>query len=45
MGSFISVTNPPVYDYAAFSMIILSKIVGVGFAWLAFAVLSPVGCA
>ncbi len=21
MGSFISVTNPPVYDYAAFSMI------------------------
>ena len=41
MGSFISVTNPPVYDYAAFFNDNLSKIVGVGFAWLAFAVLSP----
>ncbi len=41
MGSFIAVTNPPVYDYAAFFNDNLSKIVGVGFAWLAFAVLSP----
>jgi uncharacterized membrane protein YccC len=41
MGSFISVTNPPVYDYAAFFNDNLSKIIGVGFAWLAFAVLSP----
>lgn len=40
MGSFIAVTNPPVYDYAAFFNDNLSKIVGVGFAWLAFAVLS-----
>lgn len=41
MGSFIAVTNPPVYDYAAFFNDNLSKIVGVGFARLAFAVLSP----
>lgn len=40
MGSFIAVTNPPVYDYAAFFNDNLSKIVGVGFARLAFAVLS-----
>ncbi len=31
MGSFIAVTNPPVYDYAAFFNDNLSKIVGVGF--------------
>ena len=40
MGSFISVTNPPVYDYADFSMTIWQKS-GVGLAWLAFAVLRP----
>lgn len=41
MGSFISVTNPPVYDFAAFLNDNLGKIIGVGFAWLAFAVISP----
>ena len=41
MGSFISVTNPPVYDFAAFLNDNLAKIIGVGLAWLAFAVLTP----
>lgn len=41
MGSFISVTNPPVYDYADFLNDNLAKILGVGLAWLAFAVLRP----
>ena len=41
MGSFISVTNPPVYDFAGFLNDNLAKIIGVGLAWLAFAVLSP----
>ena len=41
MGSFISVTNPPVYDFAAFLNDSLGKIIGVGLAWLAFAVISP----
>lgn len=41
MGSFISVTNPPVYDFASFLNDNLGKIIGVGFAWLAFAVISP----
>ena len=41
MGSFISVTNPPVYDYADFLNDNLAKIPGVGLAWLAFAVLRP----
>lgn len=41
MGSFISVTNPPIYDYAEFLNDNLAKILGVGLAWLAFAVLRP----
>ncbi|MEJ5070930.1 FUSC family protein [Enterobacter ludwigii] len=41
MGSFISVTNPPVYDFAGFLNDNLAKIIGVGMAWLAFAVLKP----
>lgn len=32
MGSFISVTNPPVYDYASFLNDNLGKIIGVGLA-------------
>lgn len=42
MGSFISVTNPPVYDFADFLNDNTAKIVGVGIAWLAFATLRPV---
>ncbi len=34
MGSFISVTNPPVYDFASFLNDNLGKIIGVGFAGL-----------
>ncbi|WP_449544412.1 FUSC family protein [Lelliottia amnigena] len=41
MGSFIAVTNPPVYDFADFLNDNLAKILGVGLAWLAFAVLRP----
>ncbi|WLI77227.1 FUSC family protein [Kosakonia sp. H02] len=41
MGSFIAVTNPPVYDFADFLNDDLAKILGVGLAWLAFAVLRP----
>nr|WP_270094440.1 FUSC family protein [Leclercia adecarboxylata] len=41
MGSFISVTNPPVYDFADFLNDNLAKILGVGLTWLAFAVLRP----
>lgn len=41
MGSFISVTDPPVYDYATFLNDNLAKILGVGLAWVAFAVLKP----
>ncbi|EHG5980181.1 FUSC family protein [Escherichia fergusonii] len=41
MGSFISVTNPPVYDFADFLNDNTAKIVGVGIAWLAFATLRP----
>ena len=41
MGSFISVTNPPVYDFGGFLNDNLAKIIGVGLAWLAFAVLKP----
>lgn len=41
MGSFLSVTNPPVYDFADFLNDNLAKILGVGLAWLAFAVLRP----
>ncbi|MCZ5771099.1 FUSC family protein [Escherichia coli] len=38
MGSFIAVTNPPVYDFADFLNDNLAKIVGVALAWLAFAI-------
>lgn len=41
MGSFIAVTNPPVYDFADFLNDNIAKIIGVGLAWLAFAVLRP----
>ena len=41
MGSFIAVTNPPVYNFADFLNDNLAKIIGVGLAWLAFAVLTP----
>ncbi|QHM95149.1 FUSC family protein [Kosakonia sacchari] len=41
MGSFIAVTNPPVYDFADFLNDNLAKISGVALAWLAFAVLRP----
>lgn len=41
MGSFISVTNPPVYDFADFLNDDLGKLLGVGMTWLAFAVLRP----
>ncbi|WES66361.1 FUSC family protein [Superficieibacter sp. HKU1] len=41
MGSFIAVTNPPVYDFADFLNDNIAKILGVGLAWLAFAVLRP----
>ncbi len=45
MGSFIAVTNPPVYDFADFLNDNLAKIVGVALAWLAFAIsASRVGC-
>ncbi|HDI3031652.1 TPA: FUSC family protein [Cronobacter turicensis] len=41
MGSFISVTNPPVYDLADFLNDNLAKICGVACCWVAFAVLRP----
>lgn len=41
MGSFIAVTNPPVYNFGDFLNDNLAKIIGVGLAWLAFAVLTP----
>lgn len=41
MGSFISVTNPPVWDFAQFLNDNIAKIVGVALAWLAFAILRP----
>jgi uncharacterized membrane protein YccC len=41
MGSFIAVTNPPVYDFADFLNDNLAKILGVALAWLAFAMLRP----
>ncbi len=41
MGSFISVSNPPVYDLADFLNDDLAKILGVALTWLAFAVLRP----
>ncbi len=41
MGSFISVTNPPVYDLAEYLNDDVAKILGVALSWLAFAVLRP----
>lgn len=41
MGSFIAVTNPPVYDFADFLNDNLAKITGVALSWLAFAILRP----
>lgn len=41
MGSFISMTDPPVYDYGTFLNDNLAKILGVGLAWMAFAILKP----
>ncbi|NDO80841.1 fusaric acid resistance protein [Citrobacter sp. NCU1] len=41
MGSFIAVTNPPVYDLADFLNDNTAKIVGVALSWLAFAILRP----
>ena len=41
MGSFISVTNPPSWDYADFLNDNLAKICGVMLAWLAFQLLRP----
>lgn len=39
MGSFIAVTNPPVYDFADFLNDNMAKITGVALSWLAFAIL------
>ncbi|WP_318388210.1 FUSC family protein [Enterobacter sp.] len=41
MGSFIAITNPPVYDFADFLNDNLAKLIGVALTWLAFAVLRP----
>lgn len=41
MGSFIAVTNPPVYDFADFLNDNMAKIAGVALSWLAFAILRP----
>ncbi|MBJ3814017.1 FUSC family protein [Shimwellia pseudoproteus] len=41
MGSFISVTNPPVYDYGSFLNDNLAKVLGVGLTWIAYSVLAP----
>ncbi|QNQ20165.1 FUSC family protein [Kosakonia sp. SMBL-WEM22] len=41
MGSFIAVSNPPVFDFADFLNDDLAKLLGVALAWLAFAVLRP----
>ncbi|MFP1527590.1 FUSC family protein [Escherichia coli] len=41
MGSFIAVTNPPVYDFADFLTIIWRKSLASALAWLAFAILRP----
>lgn len=41
MGSFLSVTNPPEYDYAEFLNDNLAKILGVALCWVAFSVLRP----
>ncbi|WP_199639140.1 FUSC family protein [Serratia sp. PAMC26656] len=41
MGSFLTVTNPPSYDYQSFINDNIGKIVGVLFAGLAFQILRP----
>lgn len=41
MGSFVAVTNPPVYDFASFLNDNTAKITGVALSWLAFAILRP----
>ncbi|MBD8165864.1 FUSC family protein [Erwinia persicina] len=41
MGSFLSVTNPPTYDYKGFINDNLAKACGVMFVWLAFMILRP----
>ncbi|WP_411704998.1 FUSC family protein [Edaphovirga cremea] len=41
MGSFLSLTNPPVYDYQTFINDSLAKIAGVLLAGLAFQILRP----
>ncbi|MDT3250689.1 FUSC family protein [Serratia sp. root2] len=41
MGSFLTVTNPPSYDYQSFINNNIGKIVGVLFAGLAFQILRP----
>ena len=41
MGSFISVTNPPTYDFADFLNDNIAKLTGVALCWAAFAVLRP----
>ncbi len=43
MGSFIAVTNPPVYQFADFLNDNLAKIVGVALAWLAFTIMPVKG--
>lgn len=41
MGSFIAVSDPPVYDFGSFLNDNLAKVLGVAMAWLAFAILKP----
>ncbi|MNG78784.1 p-hydroxybenzoic acid efflux pump subunit AaeB [compost metagenome] len=41
MGSFLTVTNPPSYDYQSFINNNIGKVVGVLFAGLAFQILRP----
>ncbi|CAK9884907.1 MAG: hypothetical protein XXXJIFNMEKO3_01299 [Candidatus Erwinia impunctatus] len=41
LGSFLAVTNPPVYDYQAFLNENLAKVCGVSLTWLAFQLLRP----
>lgn len=41
LGSFISVTNPPEWDYSEFLNDNVAKVCGVLLAWLAFQVLRP----
>lgn len=41
MGSFLSVTNPPTYDFSGFINDNLAKVCGVALVWLAFCILRP----